>query len=159
MHQSAGFRRWTISTVAALAIAVGGMGCARESAVAPSDGASSTTLTPMPYGEWTLAAVNGEAVEGAFAQGARLPSLRINADGTVTGFTGVNSLSTKADLEALAEGRLRLAPIITTKRAGPPAAMKIERDVLRALQDEGVLDVGQRSLTVKSPTGALELRR
>jgi heat shock protein HslJ len=76
------------------------------------------------------------------------PELVIGADGALSGYGGVNGFSGQSDAKELREGRLRASPLISTRRAGPPAAMEAEARFLGLL---GSAIQWQRS------DGALEL--
>lgn len=65
------------------------------------------------------------------------PRLAITADGKVSGYTGVNRL-----MGALANGDRLFGPLATTRRAGSPAAMKLEHELTRALGEVDGFEVG-----------------
>jgi heat shock protein HslJ len=73
-------------------------------------------------GRWRLVAL--EEVDLTALDEA--PELVIGADGALSGYGGVNRFSGQSDAEALRAGRLRAVPLISTRRAGPPAAMEAE---------------------------------
>jgi len=75
-----------------------------------------------PEGTWRLVELPGIDV----AQLSRAPELVIGADGTLSGFAGVNRFSGRTDAEALAEGRIAAGPMTATRMAGPPEAMSVE---------------------------------
>lgn len=83
-------------------------------------------------GEWRL-----ESIEGydALPAGVRPPTLRFDEDGSVSGFSGVNRLSTSLDLAALEEGAFAIGPAASTRMAGPQEAMDLEHDFLTLLQE------------------------
>ena len=76
-------------------------------------------------GSWQLKSLGNEPI----TEGVELPSLKVTPDGKVTGFTGVNRLAG----QLATEGEKLLGPLMTTRRAGPPAAMKVESAFLKAL--------------------------
>ena len=77
-----------------------------------------------PTGSWILVEINGEKVEG------RAPTIEFTEKGMV-GSTGVNRFFGKY----AAEGEELFGDGIgMTRRAGPPEAMKLERDYVNALQ-------------------------
>ena len=76
-------------------------------------------------GVWLLQEINGASVP----PGVKTPSLTIAADGSVSGFGGVNRIMGKL----AAEGDKLFGPLAGTMMAGPPAAMKLEADLHRAL--------------------------
>ena len=75
-------------------------------------------------------------VAGRPVRQERPPVLRFDADGRVSGTTGVNRL---AATWALADGVLTLGPLAMTRKAGPPARMALESAMVAAL--EGPLTV------------------
>ena len=77
-----------------------------------------------PTGSWILVEINGEKIEG------RAPTIEFTEKGMV-GSTGVNRFFGKyAD-----EGESLFGEGIgMTRRAGPPEAMKLERDYVNALK-------------------------
>jgi heat shock protein HslJ len=77
-------------------------------------------------GSWTLAAIDGEAVEAVGAT----PDLRVFEDGKVAGVAGVNRFN--AEIQAT-DGRVLFGPVATTKMAGPPEAMELENTYLARL--------------------------
>ena len=60
------------------------------------------------------------------AEGVPSPTLSITAEGAVSGFTGVNRLHGNL----LTQGDVLFGPLASTRRAGPPAAMKMESEFL-----------------------------
>jgi heat shock protein HslJ len=92
--------------------------------VAPPDPARAAT------GEWSLTQLKGRAV-GA----GKAPWIRIEDGGKVSGWAGVNQISSQLDAAALSRGEFKTSPIIATRMAGPPESMKVESDLLSALHD------------------------
>lgn len=95
-----------------------------------------------PVGSWRFERVLDRAVPAD----ARAAGVTIGADGSVAGSTGVNAFGGEADPAGFVDGMLRLGPIMSTRRAGPPQAMALERDILTVLAhvrafrvDHGVL--------------------
>jgi heat shock protein HslJ len=84
-------------------------------------------------GDWTLQSLGGEDVPSALPAGAKAPSLRVSPEGRVSGFGGVNRLSSSLDVEAISRGEFKLSPVAATKMAGPPAAMQLEDRFTRLL--------------------------
>jgi predicted amidohydrolase YtcJ len=76
-------------------------------------------------GTWQVESLGGEPI----AAGVQLPSLSMTPDGKVSGFTSVNRFQG----HLASEGDKLSGPLITTRRAGPPAAMKVESTLLAAL--------------------------
>jgi heat shock protein HslJ len=62
------------------------------------------------------------------------PHLNFETDGRVAGYTGVNRMGSNLDGAALVRGEFLLAPIVTTRRAGPPELMHLEARYSAALQ-------------------------
>ncbi len=75
-------------------------------------------------GTWTLKTLGATDV----SQVAEPPQLTITADNKVSGSTGINRLS-----GSLAEGDKLFGVLAMTRRAGPPAAMKLEHEFTQAL--------------------------
>lgn len=90
-------------------------------------------------GQWNLVALGGEPVGDAAALEAmgvpRAPHMVIADDGAAAGFAGVNRYSTR--LTVGLGGEASFAPAVSTKMAGPPQAMDLER---RFLMDLGRID-------------------
>jgi len=80
-------------------------------------------------GEWKLESLNGEAAP----DGVQTPTLQIGDDGSVSGNSGVNRYMTRLDTEALEDLRLVLEPTAGTLMGGPPEAMDLEQEYLKAL--------------------------
>ncbi len=76
----------------------------------------------VPAGTWTV--VELSAVDLAPLQ--RKPELELGADGALSGFSGVNRFSGRAELGALEEGHWMAGPLAATRMAGPPEAMAAE---------------------------------
>ena len=75
-----------------------------------------------PAGTWTLVELEGIDV-GALG---RAPELTIGVDGALSGFSGVNRFSGRAEPEALGRGQLLAGPLAATRMAGEPRAMEAE---------------------------------
>ena len=86
------------------------------------------------YGDWLLTRIGGPGGEEIAAESSKPPSLTIAEDGRVTGFSGVNRYAGTTDPAALREGKLALTPLASTRMAGPPAAMDLERRFLAAFE-------------------------
>jgi heat shock protein HslJ len=88
-------------------------------------------------GDWKLASINGANVVGAGDRSARDPSrapgITISPDGGVSGFTGVNRMSSRLDVAKLRSGEFVLGGIATTRMAGPAGAMELESEFTSAL--------------------------
>lgn len=75
-----------------------------------------------PVGKWTLVELEGIDV-GALG---RAPELTIGVGGELSGFSGVNRFSGRAEPEALGRGELLAGPMAATRMAGEPRAMEAE---------------------------------
>jgi len=87
-------------------------------------------------GSWVLTELPG-ATGIDLAAVERAPRLEVGAEGQVSGFAGVNRFNGQFDLATLEQGRLASGPMISTKMAGPPAAMELEAAFLQALSTAG----------------------
>jgi heat shock protein HslJ len=85
-------------------------------------------------GTWRLESLQGEAIDPPASMDAETPSVALAADGSVTGTTGVNRLTGRVEAAGLGSDALGFAPLATTRRAGPPAAMELERRFLQVLE-------------------------
>lgn len=81
-------------------------------------------------GDWNLSSIEGteisKLIPDALLRGGKVPSLSFAPDGGVSGFTGVNRLNSKLDLQSLTTGDFKLSPAALTRMAGPPELMNIE---------------------------------
>ncbi len=84
-------------------------------------------------GEWKLSSLNGRDASTLAGLGGKRPSIRIEPDGRLSGFGGVNRIGGAIDLAALAKGQFKTGPMFSTKMAGPPEAMQLEDDFTAAL--------------------------
>lgn len=82
----------------------------------------------MVTGEWTVVDLYGKGVSIS-----SVPWMRIEEGGAVSGGAGVNQFSSKVDADGLTRGEFRAGPVIATRMAGPPDAMKVEADFVKAL--------------------------
>ncbi len=86
-------------------------------------------------GHWNLVALDGKPVGDAAALEAmgvrRAPHMVIADDGAAAGFAGVNRYTTR--LTVGLAGEASFAPGVSTKMAGPPEAMELERRFLMDL--------------------------
>lgn len=97
-------------------------------------------------GTWTLEELDGRDVDPATT--LRAPELTLDGEGQLSGFSGVNRITGRVDMAALAQGRFEAGPLATTRRAGPPVAMELEKRYLQALDrasfvqlEDGVLQL------------------
>lgn len=121
-----------------------------KSSSTPSATAPATrtpSLTDL-LGEWKLSKLEGQDITSMLPAQARAPSLSFGGDGKVTGYTGVNQLSSSLDLASLTRGQFKLGPAITTRMAGPAESMAVESKFTSALQRATNAKVGNNSLTL-----------
>lgn len=86
------------------------------------------------FGDWTLTQLDGrEFSKAALVGGNAPPTLSITPGGEVSGFGGVNRLTSSLDPSMLTSGDFSLAPIACTMMAGNPDAMSLESEYLVAL--------------------------
>ena len=109
------------------------------SSAQPTPTAPMAERAPVIAGNWQLAALREKGEGVAIRQEFGIPSLLIGftegnkQEAAVSGYTGVNRLNTSAVLSA--SDSIVVSPrIITTRRAGPPEAMALERRFLRLLK-------------------------
>lgn len=80
---------------------------------------------PIPASHEPPGTRSGDRLDDPAPEG-KLPSLSFASDGKVSGFTGVNRLTSSLDPARLAKGDFSLAPAATTRMAGAPQAMSVE---------------------------------
>ncbi|MCC6675968.1 MAG: META domain-containing protein [Phycisphaerales bacterium] len=120
-----------------------------------SAGASSLTSIKDLAGEWTLSKLEGTDIASLLPASMKKPTLGIGADGKVSGFTGVNRLTSSIDMDALMKGQFKLAPAATTRMAGPAEAMNVESKFLNGLMQAKSAKVSGGTLSLSD--GAKEL--
>lgn len=109
-------------------------------------------------GDWYIASVYGEEVAPLLQDGGRTPAVTINADGTISGFTGVNRVNGSVDAEMLARGKWVASPMATTRMAGEPGMMALEQKILSALQSaDTVMHTGGSVVLAKAGEPVLTL--
>jgi heat shock protein HslJ len=101
---------------------------------------------PAIFGSWTLVEVEGSPVRPDI-EGGR-PTLSIAPDGGIAGFAGVNRFAGQTDLAGLREGRFDAGALVSTKMAGPPAAMELEGRYMGVLDRAGRISLQDDSLTL-----------
>lgn len=113
-------------------------------------GGSSAPVQPAPTitGEWMIKSLQGKPVAAA-----KLPWIRVESGGGLSGWAGVNQISSQLDQSALGRGEFKPSPIISTRMAGPPEAMKLETDVLAALQNARAFVINAEVLELRSDSG------
>lgn len=84
------------------------------------------------YGEWRLYAIEGRPFEPT--DELRAPTLRIDREGRISGFSGVNRFTGAIDIPSLGRGEFATGAIASTKMAGSMEAMNLENSVLSALE-------------------------
>ncbi len=105
--------------------------------------------------EWVLVEMGGAAAEPDDA--GKRPRLRLDPgdERRVTGSTGVNHLS---GTYAQSGGALQFGPLITTRRAGPPALMRQESTLLQALENTATADARGDTMELRDAAGNLLAR-
>ena len=98
-------------------------------------------------GDWLLVSIGGTEI----AADLEAPTLTVNADGQVGGFSGVNRFMGRLGGQ---DGRL-FTPLAGTMMAGPPPAMALERSVTAALGDAMAYEVEGDRLMLMSAAGDL----
>ena len=131
-----------VGLVIACLVACSGAGEGEADAAAATDAAAEPTAPAELVGNWTLVQLDAADL----TTDGETPTMMFGADGTVAGNTGLNRYSTVADMEQLSLGILALGPAVTTRRAGPPGAMEVERKFLEHLANEFLQDTSARVL-------------
>lgn len=129
-------------TAISLASAAGMVAC-QNGAKAPMEHSVSALA-----GEWTLESIDGMPVTSILPIDARRPTISIATDGKVSGFAGVNRISSSLAVADIPRGDFKLSPVISTKMAGPPASMDIESRYTQALNNTKAFDLAGESLTL-----------
>jgi hypothetical protein len=91
--------------------------------------------------EWTLTTLNGEKIDVA-----KPPTMKF-AHGKLTIFGGINRLSGSY---ALVGGSVTMGKLVSTKMAGPPALMELERHFAKTLATVDGFDVIGNELTLST---------
>lgn len=111
-------------------------------------------------GHWELTEIGGEDIASLLGEHMRVPSLSIQPDGAISGYTGLNNVSGRIDLAQLAAGDFDLGQLAMTKRAGPPEAMALEQRFVEALRAADWPEVEDDTLTLgEDDTPLLRFRR
>lgn len=95
---------------------------------------------PAYVGEWTLRELEGKPI----AEGLPRPTMSFRADGSFVASTGVNRMSGRPEISwdrKLQIGGFESGEMTTTRRAGEPAAMELEKAFTRALGQASSLRV------------------
>ncbi len=93
-----------------------------EASAEPAD-----TVKPSLVGKWLV-----EDIRGAGVLDRLQTTLQIEADGAVSGNTGVNQYCGQAIID---KNQIKFGPLVSTRRAGPEAAMKQESQYTKALEE------------------------
>jgi heat shock protein HslJ len=97
-------------------------------------------------GSWTLSAIEGFEIPAGLREH---PSLSVDAQGRVSGSSGVNRFHGALD----PDGARVFGPLATTRRAGPPQAMALETAFLNALGNAAFVEGGDGQVTLSGPDG------
>jgi heat shock protein HslJ len=100
----------------------------------------------IPEGRCTLSSIEGFGIPAGLRHH---PFLSVEAQGRVSGFSGVNRFSGALD----PDGERVFPPLATTRRAGPPEAMALETAFLSALGNAAAVELGEKRLTLSGPDG------
>lgn len=109
--------------------------------------------SPDITGAWTLRTIGPDDAAALVGDDGRLPTLSIEPDGGVTGFAGVNRLSTRLDAAGASAQQPLFSPVITTKMAGPAPLMALESRLVAALSDTRIATVEAGHLTLYDARG------
>lgn len=131
--------RWTLLVVGLVGMILALVPGCETSGDAHPDGNAGGAPHPV-QGEWVLASIRGEAVD--LDAVPRAPTMRVDANGEIGGFGGVNSWGSTLDVSGMAEGRFDAAPPHTTLMAGPRDAMELERRYMEAVRATDRFEVG-----------------
>jgi heat shock protein HslJ len=118
--------------------------CRARNAVSPTESPAHAIT-----GEWSLKSITGNPVNAM-----KPPWIRIEVGGGLRGWAGVNQISSQLDEPALARGEFKASPIIATRMAGPPEAMRLETDFLAALQSAKTFSAGVDTLDLRDSAGS-----
>jgi heat shock protein HslJ len=134
-------------TATVLAAGCGASGGKQPAAMAAADDGEADPLTAL-VGEWTLTHIDDQPLVDDVTD--RPPTLTIDAEGQVAGFAGVNRYFGALDVEKLRQGEFVLGPLGSTRMAGPPDRMELERRYLQRLGDADRAAAAGRSLQLTS---------
>lgn len=157
-----------ISTVAACTFLLTLGGCAGSGGSAGTSGGSLSNPSNLTQfsniadavktlaGDWNLQSIAGQDISKIVPPSMlrNKPGLTIAKDGRVGGFGGVNQLMSKLDMEALTRGEFKLAPVASTKMAGPSEAMTLEQRFTSALDQTRGFALNGDNLTLRAADGA-----
>lgn len=106
-------------------------------------------------GSWVLDSIEGQPVSQVLPAGMQYPSISVQPDGKLTGFGGVNRLSSSLDLSAAESGTFKITPMISTKMAGPPEAMSLESRFVNLLSETRSFNVSTGTLRLSNARGEI----
>jgi heat shock protein HslJ len=131
-------------------------GCANSGANADDDSAGGAAGAPtLTNTRWVLASL-GETPAEVSENAEEHPYLMFGADEEgVSGSTGVNFLSGTYERDGDA---LKFGPLITTRRAGPPALMQQETTFTQALERTAGWRIREGGLELLDADGAVVAR-
>jgi heat shock protein HslJ len=140
--------------VGAALCAAGGADAARRGPAGqpPSDKPAGVTKNFPMSATWRLVDFNGKPVPAGLEA-----TLSIDSALRGSGISGCNTWS--AAMYPIANQRLAVGPIATTKKACPPAIMAFERNYLVAIHASPSWDEVGGYLVLKSPAGTLRFTR
>lgn len=139
-------RAWMLGTTLTLVVVGAALLGACQANTAPPIASDSLKAVT---GNWTLNRLSGRDVAVLLQQGMRPPTLNISPDGGISGNAGVNRLTGSTDPRDLAEGKIDLSKLVTTRMAATPAAMQLENAFLAALAKAKTYSVNRGQLELK----------
>lgn len=98
-----------------------------------STGGSARDPLETLTGDWLLIQLDGNHGARLPDDEAARPTMTIDGEGRVSGFSGVNRYTSSLSVDDLARGLFSLGPVATTRMAGPPEAMDLESQFLETL--------------------------
>jgi heat shock protein HslJ len=84
-------------------------------------------------GHWLLLELRGVSIPAPEEPSSPL-GLELDINGAITGYGGVNRFSGQLDQEMLAIGTFEVGPLMSTRKAGTPEAMRLEQDFTQVLE-------------------------
>lgn len=108
-------------------------------------------MHPLADNEWTVTAIGGLAVTAT-----RPPDITFEADGAMHGFTGVNRMFGRYEIDG---DQVTFGQAGTTMMAGPPDAMLLETAFLRAIGAGGIVVVSGDTATIGTGETQVDLQR
>ena len=120
------FAAWTCCALLALAAAL--PACVQSSHVRPGTAGDTGSAVPAPTivgNEWRCTRLGASAPPADC-----MPTLTLAADGTASGFAGVNRWSGTCTSNG---PTLAFGPLVSTRMGGPPERMELERKYLQSM--------------------------